>query len=74
MKHFATRENYEKNVSQSENDIQENFTFDNFSQTKNGKKNNIKLPSINFLEKSSIGEGKRNTSQSNYDQKSLEKI
>ncbi len=71
---FDTKENNEKNVSQSENDIQENFTFDNFSQTKNGKKNNIKLPSINLLEKNSIEESKRQTSQSNYDQKSLEKI
>ena len=71
---FDAQEKYEKNLSQSENDIQENFTFDNFSQTKNGKKNNIKLPSINLLEKNSIEESKRQTSQSNYDQKSLEKI
>ena len=71
---FAYKEDNEKNISKSENDIQENFTFDNFSQTKNEKKNNIKLPSINFLEKNSIDEGKRRISQSNYDQKSLEKI
>ena len=71
---FAYKEDNEKNISKSESDIQENFTFDNFSQTKNGKKNNIKLPSINFLEKNSIDEGKRRISQSNYDQKSLEKI
>ena len=71
---FAYKEDNERNISKSENDIQENFTFDNFSQTKNEKKNNIKLPSINFLEKNSIDEGKRRISQSNYDQKSLEKI
>ena len=71
---FAYKEDNERNISKSENDIQENFTFDNFSQTKNEKKNNIKLPSINFLKKNSIDEGKRRISQSNYDQKSLEKI
>ena len=59
---FITKENYEINI-QNKMMIQEKFTFDNFSQTKNGKKNNIKLPSINFLEKSSIKKKKNYVSK-----------
>ena len=40
----------EINIKKNENNIQENFTFSNFSQSKNEKKNFIKLPPINFLE------------------------
>ena len=38
-----------KKITQNEIDIQENFTFDNFSQKKIKKKNIIKLPAIDFL-------------------------
>ena len=64
----------ESNPIKSGKYIQENFTFDNFSQSKNETKNIIKLPSINFLEIQSKNSSKKDASQSNYDQKSLEKI
>ena len=54
-------------------DIQENFTFDNFSQLKT-RNNKIKLPLINFLKGETNESVKKDISRSNYDQKSLEKI
>ncbi len=62
------------NLILPKNDIQENFTFDNFSQERNEKKKLIKLPSVDFLNSNLKNHGKNNISQSNYDQKGLEKI
>ena len=66
--------NIEDNLIMPKNDIQENFTFDNFSQERNGKKKLIKLPPVDFLNSNLEKHGKDNISQSNYDQKGLEKI
>ena len=65
---------YEKNLIGNETEIQENFTFDNFSQQKNHRKNSTKLPSTEFLISHSKEKNKINPSQTNYDKKSLEKI
>ena len=65
---------YESNLIQSETDVQENFTFDNFSQQKNQRKNFIKLPPSEFLIAHPKEKNKINLSQTNYDKKSLEKI
>ena len=53
---------------------QENFTFDNFSQPQNEKKNIIKLPPDNFLISQSKQVIKKDLSQNNYDKESLERI
>ena len=65
---------YESNLTQSETEVQENFTFDNFSQQKNQRKNFIKLPPSEFLIAHPKEKNKTNLSQTNYDKKSLEKI
>ena len=67
-------ENLENNITQKNSDIQENFTFDNFSKIKNGNKKAVKLPSVDFLKTQPKDFSKKNISQDNYDQKSLEKI
>ena len=61
-------------LTESKPDIQENFTFDNFSKNKKEKKNIIKLPSVDFLEDKSRENSKKDSEQNNYDQKTLEKI
>ena len=65
---------YESNLTQSETEVQEIFTFDNFSQQKNQRKNFIKLPPSEFLIAHPKEKNKINLSQTNYDKKSLEKI
>ncbi len=65
---------YKTDFTQNETEIQENFTFDNFSHQKNYKKNTNKLPSTEFLIAHSKEKNKINLSQTNYDKKSLEKI
>ena len=67
-------QNNEIKFTQNEIDTQENFTFDNFSQFKNEKKNIIKLPTIDFLQTQPKNSTKKDILKSNYDQKSLEKI
>ena len=57
-----------------ESSVQENFTFDNFSQSSNEEKNKIKLPPTNFLNMQQKETKNKDIKQSNYDQKSLEKI
>ncbi len=68
------KESIDINTKNTEQDVQENFTFDNLSRSKDFKKKNLKLPPINFLETVSKENAKKNNFQSNYDQKSLEKI
>ena len=67
-------QNNEIKLTQNEIDTQENFTFDNFSQSKNQKKNIIKLPAIDFLQTQQKNSIQKDMLKSNYDQKSLEKI
>ena len=67
------KESIDINTKNTEQDVQENFTFDNLSRSKDFKKKNLKLPPINFLETVSKGNAKNNF-QSNYDQKSLKKF
>ena len=73
-KSLQQKQIYESNLIQSETDVQENFTFDNFSQQKNQRKNFIKLPPSEFLIAHPKEKNKINLSQTNYDKKSLEKI
>ena len=73
-KSLEQKQIYESNLIQSETEIQENFTFDNFSQKKNQRKNFIKLPPSEFLIAHPKEKNKTNLSQTNYDKKSLEKI
>ena len=73
-KSLEQKQIYESNLIQSETDVQENFTFDNFSQQKNQRKNFIKLPPSEFLIAHPKEKNKINLSQTNYDKKSLEKI
>ena len=68
------KESIDINTKDTEQDVQENFTFDNLSRPKDLKKKNLKVPPINFLETVSKENAKKNNFQSNYDQKSLEKI
>ena len=73
-KSLEQKQVYESNLTQSETEVQENFTFDNFSQQKNQRKNFIKLPPSEFLIAHSKEKNKTNLLQTNYDKKSLEKI
>ena len=73
-KSLEQKQIYESNLIQSETEIQENFTFDNFSQKKNQRKNFIKLPPSEFLIAHPKEKNKTNLSQTNYDKRSLEKI
>ena len=73
-KSLEQKQIYESNLIQSETEVQENFTFDNFSQQKNQRKNFIKLPPSEFLIAHPKEKNKINLSQTNYDKKSLEKI
>ena len=73
-KSLEQKQVYESNLTQSETEVQENFTFDNFSQQKNQRKNFIKLPTSEFLIAHPKEKNKTNLSQTNYDKKSLEKI
>lgn len=73
-KSLEQKQVYESNLTQSETEVQENFTFDNFSQQKNQRKNFIKLPPSEFLIAHPKEKNKTNLSQTNYDKKSLEKI
>ncbi len=68
------KESIDINTKITEQDVQENFAFDNLSRSKDFKKKNLKLPPINFLETVSKENAKKNNFQNNYDQKSLEKI
>jgi len=68
------KQNIEINPREIETNFQENFTFDNFSQSKNEKKNIIQLPSSKFLNAQPKERKNKDINQSNYDQKSLEKI
>ena len=68
------KENEDKTIIKDNTDLQENFTFDNFSKNKNEKQNIIKPPPIEFLKIISKKDSIKNILQSNYDQKSLEKI
>ena len=68
------KQNIEINPREIETNFQENFTFDNFSQSKNEKKNIIQLPSSKFLNTQPKERKNKDINQSNYDQKSLEKI
>ncbi len=70
----VNNQNNEIKLPQNEIDTQENFTFDNFSQSKNQKKNIIKLPAIDFLQTQQKNNIQKDMLKSNYDQKSLEKI
>ena len=70
----VNNQNNEIKLTQNEIDTQENFTFDNFSQSKNQKKNIIKLPAIDFLQIQQKNSFQKDMLKSNYDQKSLEKI
>ena len=70
----VNKQNNEIKLPQNEIDTQENFTFDNFSQSKNQKKNIIKLPAIDFLQTQQKNSIQKDMLKSNYDQKSLEKI
>ncbi len=70
----VNNQNNEIKLPQNETDTQENFTFDNFSQSKNQKKNIIKLPAIDFLQTQQKNSIQKDMLKSNYDQKSLEKI
>ena len=70
----VNNQNNEIKLPQNEIDTQENFTFDNFSQSKNQKKNIIKLPAIDFLQTQQKNSIQKDMLKSNYDQKSLEKI
>ena len=70
----VNNQNNEIKLTQNEIDTQENFTFDNFSQSKNQKKNIIKLPAIDFLQTQQKNSIQKDMLKSNYDQKSLEKI
>ena len=70
----VNNQNNEIKFTQNEIDTQENFTFDNFSQSKNQKKNIIKLPAIDFLQTQQKNSIQKDMLKSNYDQKSLEKI
>ncbi len=65
---------YKEELTKNEIEIQENFTFDNFSQQKNLRKNITKLPTTDFLISHSKEKNKINLSQTNYDKNSLEKI
>ncbi len=58
------------------NDIktQDNFSFENFSKNKFEKKGKIILPAIEFLKNLNKDKKLQNSAQSNYDNKSLEKI
>ncbi len=73
-KSLEQKQVYESNLTQSETEVQENFTFDNFSQQKNQRKNFIKLPPSEFLIAHPKEKNKTNLLQTNYDKKSLEKI
>ncbi len=68
------KQNIDIDLPKIDSDIQENFTFDNFSQLKNEKQSKIKLPYIDFLKGETNESVKKDISRSNYDQKSLEKI
>ena len=70
----VNNQNNEIKLPQNEIDTQENFTFDNFSQSKNQEKNIIKLPAIDFLQAQQKNSIQKSMLKSNYDQKSLEKI
>ena len=70
----VNNQNNEIKLPQNEIDTQENFTFDNFSQSKNQEKNIIKLPAIDFLQTQQKNSIQKSMLKSNYDQKSLEKI
>ena len=70
----VNNQNKEIKLPQNEIDTQENFTFDNFSQSKNQEKNIIKLPAIDFLQTQQKNSIQKSMLKSNYDQKSLEKI
>ena len=71
---MVNNQNNEIKLPQNEIDTQENFTFDNFSQSKNQEKNIIKLPAIDFLQTQQKNSIQKSMLKSNYDQKSLEKI
>ena len=68
------KQNTDIDLPKINSDIQENFTFDNFSQLKNEKQNKIKLPFIDFLKGETNESVKKDILRNNYDQKSLEKI
>ena len=70
----VNNQNNEIKLTQNEIHTQENFTFDNFSQSKNQKKNIIKLPAIDFLQIQQKNSIQKDMLKNNYDQKSLEKI
>ena len=53
------KESIDINTKNTEQDVQENFTFDNLSRSKDFKKKNLKLPPINFLETISKGNAKK---------------
>ena len=54
--------------------IQEDFSFEKSSQSKNNQKIKFKIPSIDFLNYPNKKERTKSTSDLNYDEKSLEKI
>ena len=53
---------------------QENFSFENFSKSKDIKSIKTKLPSIDFLDVPKSKDNENSYSKSSYDEKSLEKI
>ncbi len=71
---LSEKQNLDENINQDKIGIQENFTFDNFSKIKKEKVNTIKLPSVELLKNLSKEENRKKVSQTNYDQKSIEKI
>ena len=68
------KQDTETDFKEIESNVQENFTFDNFSQAKNEKRKVIKLPAADFLNIQPKERKNKDVNQSNYDQKSLEKI
>ena len=63
-----------KNFITGNEDIQENFSFDNLSKQKVEKRTKIKLPLIDFLNIPNNNQKKNISQSTNYDEKSLEKI
>ena len=63
-----------KDFSNNTTRIQEDFSFEKNSQSKNNQKIKFKIPSIDFLNYPNKKERTKSTSDLNYDEKSLEKI
>ena len=81
IKDKNTKESNYENFSTEKNDIlndttrvQENFSFEQNSKSRNNQKIKFKLPLVDFLDYPTKKERTKSTAELNYDEKTLEKI